>query len=204
MARSAGSVARQEDGSGPLLLDFSLPSVADDFVGVDDRIMGGASTSRVSSLEGCCAFEGELIVEGGGFASVRFNPPFVLPSDVEALLLEARGDGREGYKLTLRSSAADASISYQFLLPPLDSREFVKIRLPLSEFRASIRGRPCPEAPPLLARDVRSLGLMLSRFEAGGGEKTAIPAGKFRLELKRLSVAESELAMNGRRWVSPK
>eukprot|EP00962_Isochrysis_galbana_P046692 scaffold18852_cov95-Isochrysis_galbana.AAC.1 len=39
---------------------------------------------------------GELVVEGGGFASVRFSPPFRLPPDIDALQLEARGDGRQG------------------------------------------------------------------------------------------------------------
>ena len=61
-----------------------------------------------------------------------------------------------------------------------------------------------PDAPPLRAIDVRSLGLMLSRYDAGGDEKAPIPAGTFRLELKRLGVGESELAVNGRRWAQPR
>lgn len=192
-------------GEGSLPLDFADPRVAAGFVAVDDRIMGGASTSRVRRVDGGgVRFEGELVVEGGGFASVRYVPPLRLPRDADALGLEARGDGRSGYKLTLRSAASDASVSYQHPLPPLDGPGFTRLRLPLAGFRASARGRPLPDAPPLVASEVRSLGFMLSRYDAGGGEKAAIPAGRFGLEVRRLSVAESELAVNSRRWVQPR
>eukprot|EP00966_Prymnesium_polylepis_P319889 7376310-Prymnesium_polylepis.1 len=83
----------------------------------------------------------------------------------------------------------------------MEGAAFSKLRLPLSGFRASSRGRPWPDAPPLKASDVRGLGLMLSRYEVSGGEKASIPAGRFQMELKRLGRAESELAINGRRWV---
>ena len=43
---------------------------------------------------------------------------------------------------------------------------------------------------------------MLSRYEVAGGVKESIPAGAFCLTLRRLSTAESELAINGRRWSS--
>ena len=56
-------------------------------------------------------------------------------------------------------------------------------------------------APPLRAGEVRGLGLMLSRYEVAGGVKESIEAGPFRLRLRRLATAESELAINGRRWV---
>ena len=206
LRRTLDAVVNDESGSaffnaGGLPLDFSDQNVAAAFVAVDDRIMGGASTSRVRRVGGAASFEGELIVEGGGFASVRYVPPLRLPADTDALRLEARGDGRSGYKLTLRSAATDSSVSYQYTLPPLDGPEFSLLRLPLSAFRASSRGRPWPDAPALVAGDVRSLGFMLSRYDAGGGERAAISSGRFQLEIRRLLVAESELAVNSRRWV---
>ena len=43
---------------------------------VDDRVMGGASQSRMTiEPDGSAVFEGHLIVAGGGFASVRANLP---------------------------------------------------------------------------------------------------------------------------------
>ena len=59
--------------------------------------------------------------------------------------------------------------------------------------------QPAPAARPR-AEDVCGLGLMLSRYEVAGGVKESIPAGAFCLTLRRLSTAESELAINGRRW----
>lgn len=183
------------------LIDFTASSTAADWVAVDDRIMGGASTSRVMHDGNATNFEGNLIVEGGGFASVRYLPTLSLPSDADALTLDMSGDGRMGYKLTLQSAAAQEGVSYQYSLPALD--ECASLRLPLGDFKPTFRGRPAPEAPALRAADVRSVGLMLSRYEVAGGAKASIPPGAFRLSLRSLSVAESQLAINGRRWVSP-
>ena len=189
------------DDRSRLLIDFTAASTAEQWIAVDDRIMGGSSTSRVVFRDDATCFEGDLIVEGGGFASVRCLQPLALRGDVEALSLEAKGDGRMGYKLTLRSAAAP-DYSYQRALR-LDTSDYDMLRLPLESFKPTIRGRPAPEAPALRAADVRSVGLMLSRYEVQGGVKETIPAGKFCLSLRRLAEAESELAINGRRWVTP-
>ena len=137
--------------------------------------MGGSSTSLITHSDGATTFSGDLIVEGGGFASARFEQPFELGRDVEALELDAEGDGRLGYKLPLRSAAADASISYQFALPALTAQ--TSLRLPLSEFRATCRGQPAPDAP-LRAEDVCGLGLMLSRYEVAGGVHAGVDPGR--------------------------
>jgi len=169
-------------------MDFTDPSVADDWKAVDDRIMGGSSRSRVVHADGVTSVEGELVVAGGGFASVRYGRELRLDPEVDSLLMEARGDGRLGYKLTLQTSAFPGGVSYQCLLPLSESpgAEFEQLCLPLSDFRASSRGRAMPDAPPLRAADVRTMGLMLSRYEVGGGVKADIPPGAFRLQLRGL------------------
>ena len=118
-----------------VLLDFTDASVAPLWRPVDDRIMGGSSTSLITHSDGATTFSGDLIVEGGGFASARFEQPFELGRDVEALELDAEGDGRLGYKLTLRSAAADASISYQFALPALTAQTSLRCQLGGGETR---------------------------------------------------------------------
>jgi NADH dehydrogenase [ubiquinone] 1 alpha subcomplex assembly factor 1 len=195
-----------------VLIDFTCESTVADWVAVDDRIMGGATTSRVVHRSGCTSFEGDLVVEGGGFASVRYTAPFRLPREVEVLALEACSDGRMGYKLTLTSSSAQPGVSYQLVLPRLSSGGsndgdagvggFQTLRLPLTNFKPTYRGRPAPEAPPLRADEVNGLGLMLSRYEVEGGVKESIAPGAFRLRLRSLATAESDLAMNWKRWVS--
>lgn len=207
--RLDGAASMQLGGGSPvrtLPLDFTDPSVAADWLAVDDRIMGGATTSSMvySDADGATRFEGNLIVEGGGFASVRFGPALELNAGVEALAVEARGDGRMGYKVTLTSAAAPMGVSYQCTLPPLRQDAFERVKLPLAQFRPSFRGRAAPEAPALRAADVTGLGLMLSRYAAEGSDvaaKVDIAPGPFALQLRRLEAAESDLAINGRRWV---
>lgn len=152
---------------GALPIDFGNERSCAAWEALDDRIMGGASISRVVRVvvgdvtggapSAAASFEGELVVEGGGFASVRYTLPVGLPSDVDALELEAAGDGRLGYKLTMRSAATDGSVSYQHALPALRPDDgFVKIRLRLADFKPTSRGRPAPDAPQLRATEVRS------------------------------------------------
>ena len=191
-------------------VDFTDASVAEAFSAVDDRIMGGSSRSRVVFDDGVTAFEGVLVEAGGGFASVRYGRPLIL-ADVEVLRLKVRiSDGREGYKLTLTGDHAPR-VSYQCLIPSdasergaIDEDCFAELELPLSSFKPSFQGRPAPDAPPLRDANLCALGLMLSQFAAGGGEvadTSKCAPGEFRLELKRLWPAESQLAANGRRWV---
>ena len=90
------SMLAEQQRRGETLIDFANPSAALEFMAVDDRIMGGSSSSRVvyDATESASCFEGTLIVEGGGFASVRYLKAFTLPTDCEAVCLEAAGDVR--------------------------------------------------------------------------------------------------------------
>lgn len=54
---------------------------------------------------------------------------------------------------------------------------WVDVSVPLAGFRASFRGRPLPQAPPLAPADVRSVG-----FVIGEGQ-----FGAFRLEVAALA-----------------
>ena len=195
-----------DEGRGvSALMDFTIPSTASKWSAVDDRIMGGSSTSMLAFRDGYCSFEGDLIIEGGGFASAKCIEPFTLPSDLDAVNMEVRSDGRMGYKLTLSSAAAPDGVSYQYMLPQLEaSMEFTTLRAPLAAFRPTYRGRPALDMPALRAEDVRGVGLMLSRYEVDGGVKAAIAPGAFRLDIKRLTPGKSELAMNAQRWVQPR
>ncbi|KAJ1452845.1 complex I intermediate-associated protein 30-domain-containing protein [Pelagophyceae sp. CCMP2097] len=199
-AASIASIAAPDARRVSTVIDFTTPTAAASWEAVDDRIMGGVSRSRVVFEGGETSFEGELVVEGGGFCSARLSTPFSLPRDAEILTLDAAGDGRLGYKLTLRTD--DSGVSYQHALPALEEG-FTSLRLPLAAFTASRFGRPVAAAPPLRADAVRGVGLMLSRYEAAGGEKGSIAPGGFRLRLRCLGAEESDLAANGRRWAKP-
>ena len=155
----------------PPLLDLSSADVVRTFQVVNDGVMGGASTSRLSLVSGCMAFEGEVSLENdGGFAS--FRGPVRIPVDSTALLLTMRGDGRR-YKLTLRLDNGPGAAQYQAAF--VAARDWKTLRFLPADFQASFRGRAFA-APPLRFGDVRYMGLLISDRQAG----------PFRIELKEI------------------
>jgi hypothetical protein len=149
------------------LFRFDTPASITDWAAVDDVVMGGVSHSRLRyDPAGHAVFEGEVSLErNGGFASVRTRPlELGLPGAV-AWVLELRGDGRR-YKFNLRTDDGFDGLNHQvaFETPP---GEWTALRLPVSSFRPSWRGRDVPDAPPLDPARVRQLGLMIADRQAG-------------------------------------
>ena len=154
---------------GSPLLDFSRSEVGRAFRVINDGVMGGASTSRLSAVAGAMLFEGELSLENnGGFAS--FRGAVRLPAESAALLLTVRGDGQR-YKLTLKLDDGAGAAQYQaaFVAP----HAWRTLRFEPAEFAASFRGRPVA-APIVRFADVQYFGLLISDRQSG----------PFKLELK--------------------
>lgn len=148
-------------------MDFSNPDAVVSWQAIDDRVMGGASLSRLRhDPEGYAVFEGEVSFDnGGGFASSR-NAQFVIePPDGRALVLEVRGDGKR-YKLNLRTDDGFDGINYQTAFQP-PAGEWSIITLPLADFAPTFRGRVLADAPPLDAPKVRQIGLMIGDRQQG-------------------------------------
>jgi NADH dehydrogenase [ubiquinone] 1 alpha subcomplex assembly factor 1 len=134
---------------------------------VDDRVMGGRSASRFRATgEGTGVFEGIVSREnGGGFASVRCGIPNTDLGMAPGVLLRVRGDGHR-YRLSLRNDRRLSGVNYlQGFHPPKD--EWAEIHLPFAGFRASLRGRTPPDAPPLNPRRIRQVGLMIADGQEG-------------------------------------
>jgi len=184
-ARTAMPVSGAAATSSPLARGLDVARMRWDVV--DDRVMGGRSLSRMDvQADGCAVFRGEFVVAGGGFASVRTN----LPSrgfgmiGAKGLVLQCTGDGRVGYKMTLKTDSARDGVMYQaaFAAPA----SLATFTLPFTSFRASFRGMPVPNAPPLRGDDVVVLGFMLSRVDAAGNY-TDEPSGPFSLRIASVS-----------------
>ena len=140
---------------------------------VDDRIMGGSSTSLITHSDGATTFSGDLIVEGGGFASARFEQPFERGRDVEALELDAEGDGRLGYKLTMRGAPRRTRRSRTRRAPALTAR------LAARRSRASARRAAASRRP---TRAAARRGRVRPRADAvalrGGGRRQGVDPGR--------------------------
>jgi len=150
-----------------LLIDFSTPDAVTAWRPIDDRVMGGISSSRLRhDVSGHAVFEGEVSREnGGGFASIRAPSMRIDTPDVCALVLEVYGDGKR-YKLNLRADERFDGINYQASFQPV-AGEWTFIRLEFPDFIPTLRGRKMPDAPRLAPADVRQIGFMIADQQAG-------------------------------------
>jgi len=148
--------------AGPPLVDFSRPEVVREFRIINDAVMGGISTSRLSPTAAGVRFEGEVSLENnGGFASLR--GPVRFPVESAGLLATVRGDGQR-YKLILKLDDSTGTAQYQaaFVAP----REWQTLRFVPADFAPAFRGRAVA-APVVRFADVKYLGALISDQQAG-------------------------------------
>jgi NADH dehydrogenase [ubiquinone] 1 alpha subcomplex assembly factor 1 len=145
---------------------FETPGSVASWEAVDDRVMGGLSSSRLVHLgSGGARFTGLVsTAQGGGFASVRSGPLPVGLDGMSGLLLVVSGDGRT-YKACARTDLAFDGVLYQARFAPPEGKR-VEVRLPFTAFVPTRRGRVV-EAPPLTGDRVQVIGLMVSDKQAG-------------------------------------
>jgi hypothetical protein len=149
------------------LLSFASPASVAGWAAIDDRVMGGISSSRMRhDAAGHAVFEGTVSLEsGGGFASVRSGILALDAGGATTLLLEVRGDGRR-YKLGLRTDDAFDGVASQAAFEPPAGRWTV-VRLPVAEFRPTFHGRPVPGTPALDPAGIRQVGFVIADRQAG-------------------------------------
>jgi hypothetical protein len=150
-----------------LLFDFSDASMASAWHAIDDRVMGGMSSSTLRhDPAGYAVFEGEVSLQhNGGFASVRSSPGERGLAGAAACLIEVRG-GHKHFKLSLLTDDGFDSLGYQAGFAPAGTG-WQTLRLPLAAFRASFRGREVAGAPPLDPARIRQIGLLIAARQAG-------------------------------------
>lgn len=158
--RHTGAVQR-------LLFDFREAAAVQRWSALDDRVMGGASRSRLRhDPAGFAVFEGVVSLEhGGGFASVRSLPGPLGLAGAQACVVELRG-APAPFKLSLLMDDGRDSVAWQAALQP-DGTGWQLLRLPLAGFVARWRGRELPQAPPLEPARIRQLGLLTAGRRAG-------------------------------------
>jgi len=149
------------------LFRFGTAASVADFAPIDDRVMGGRSTSRLRhDPAGHAVFEGEVSLEdGGGFASVRSRPLALGDAHAVSCLIDVLGDGKR-YKLNLRTDDLFDGVTYQATFEPLPA-EWTLLRLPLASFVPTWRGRPVDGVSALRPESLRQLGLAIGDRQAG-------------------------------------
>ena len=94
---------------------------------------------------------------------------------MQICVIEARATGRR-FKLNLFTDDAFDSINYQASFTPEPTWQ--TLRIPLSAFHATFRGRAVPGAPALDPARIRQVGLMIAERQAGA----------FALEVRRIGL----------------
>jgi hypothetical protein len=146
---------------------FTYPNSVTAWSPVDDRVMGGCSTSclRYDPM-GHAVFEGTVKPDNnGGFASVRTHAADLGVKGASAYVLKVNSDGKR-YKFNLRMEDSFDGVTYQtaFVTP---AGVWTTLHLPVSQFTATFRGRAVPDAPSLDPVLVRQAGLMIADRQMG-------------------------------------
>jgi NADH dehydrogenase [ubiquinone] 1 alpha subcomplex assembly factor 1 len=125
------------------LFDFAT-NTASEWRAVNDNVMGGVSTGKVTSTGGTLTFTGVLSLENnGGFASMRSGSLRGLDLSAETgLNIRVRGDGRT-YALNINSQASwNLLYRGEFKTKPGTWLEF---RIPFKDLKPTYFGNPLPQ-----------------------------------------------------------
>lgn len=148
-----------------LVTDFRDAAQVQKWMPVNDRVMGGVSTSQATATAEGMAFGGVVsLANNGGFASIRALPCEYSLDGAIAIILRVRGDGKT-YKFGIRTDDAFDGVQYQARFATLDG-EWRDIRLPIHEFQPTFRGQAV-QAPALDPARIRVFGLLISDRQAG-------------------------------------
>jgi hypothetical protein len=173
---SAQAVA---EGPGTPLLDLNDPGQVASWTTINDPVMGGLSTSKVSFGNGGLVFSGSISLENnGGFASARSpQDPEIgrRAAGAKSLRVRAVGDGKT-YLLRVGTAGQPWSYVQRFSTEAAVERIY---DLPVADFRAvGMRLDPAPGAPQTLdPAGISQISLYILDKQQGPFELTVSAVG---------------------------
>ena len=149
------------------LFDFSSSKASASWNSIDDRVMGGVSTSSFLHEDSSGAlFSGEVSMEhGGGFASVRSGHLDLDLSDYQGLAISFMGDGNS-YKLSVTTEPRFDSVVYRAVFNTKPGT-WEELKIPFRLFVPTFRGETVAGAPELDPSRIVALGLLISQNQKG-------------------------------------
>ena len=138
--------------------DFNNDSPANDWLVIDDVVMGGRSEGNFYIDEhGHGVFEGEISLENnGGFSSVRHECQTIDANGYSKIRLHVKGDGNS-YQLRLKSKRTD-SHSYRAYFN--SSNSWGAIDIPIEAFIPVYRGRNL-DIPNFSGQSIEEVGILI-------------------------------------------
>jgi len=147
-------------------IDFSNPKEDQNWVIVNDTVMGGRSRAGFGIEKDMLIFTGDLSLQNnGGFASIRrIYEPLSWHSS-EKLEIKVLGDGRS-YQFRLRTNRNADGVAYVANFTTIKD-EIQSIQFDIKDFTPQFRGRLVRGAPVLSFSDIAQMGFMLADKKTG-------------------------------------
>jgi len=162
---------------------------------MSDPIMGGSSSATWSPEAGGALWGGELVWEGGGFASTRLDGFSEDLSNFDGLYVVSSGSsGGERFKLSVKSEQLVSEQAYQqaFETTPVEDAEGKQISfLPWEAFVPVQMASVDDGIPELDTSNIVSLGLVLSKLEMEDLPNPTRPQGDFNVKLHSIGAYRS-------------
>ena len=124
--------------AGEMLFDFSGDKIGEQWVTVNDNVMGGRSKGGFSFKKGKLIFSGVTNTNGGGFSSIRTKQSDLNLDDKEGVIIRFKGDGRT-YKFDVRMGRSSVAHRAEFKTDK-DSKGWQIAKIPFSAMSATWRG----------------------------------------------------------------
>lgn len=122
-----------------VIFDFNNMSNLENWIIVDDVVMGGRSSSSFSlNADGFGVFKGSISLENnGGFSSVRYKFPKIKVKEYTKIRIKLQGDGKN-FQFRVKASSRTY---YSYIATFSTSGDWQEIEIPLADMYPSYRGR---------------------------------------------------------------
>ena len=142
------------------LFNFKSEKSGDDWIVVNDNVMGGRSEGGFNIKKKRLLFSGSTNTNGGGFSSIRTKPKSLGLANKDGIVLRYKGDGRT-YKFGVRMEKSSVSYRADFKTSK-DGKGWEIAKIPFSSLQPSWRGVKLSLSRYPLDKDkIQSIGVMI-------------------------------------------
>jgi len=129
--------------SNKIIFDFNTNSSINNWIIVDDVVMGGRSLGDFElNNKGNGVFSGSISLENnGGFSSVRYRFEKLILEKFKTIVLKIKGDGKN-YQFRIKHKSSDYA---SYITSFSSSGEWQEIEIPIKSMYPSFRGRKLDE-----------------------------------------------------------
>jgi monofunctional biosynthetic peptidoglycan transglycosylase len=159
--------ANTPDNGEIMLFDFGAVGNMNDWLIVNDGVMGGLSESSfVLSGLNSAVFSGDVTLENnGGFASVRTRPMQFDLAGHQGIRIRVKGDGKK-YQFRVQTNNRFDGVSYQCKFET-QKDQWQIITIPFEKCVPVFRGRLLRNVEPISPENVRQLGFLIADGQTG-------------------------------------